>query len=50
MPKYRNIPLNANCYSEIGIPGEQVLCVTVPELVECGVSDTFYGMLFPDNA
>lgn len=39
MPKYRNIPLNANCYSEIGIPGEQVLCVTVPELGECGVSN-----------
>lgn len=41
MPKYRNIPLNTNCYSEIGTPGEQVLCVTVPELVACGVSEGY---------
>ena len=46
MPKYRNIPLNANCYSEIGIPGEQVLCVTVPELVECGISEGYLRKAF----
>lgn len=39
MPQFRNIPLNAACYSEIAMPGEQVFCVTVPELVECGVSE-----------
>lgn len=38
MPQLRNIPFNAACYSEVSQPGGQVLCVTVPELVGCGVS------------
>lgn len=38
MPQYRNIPFNSTCYSEVANPGEQVLCVSVPELVESGVS------------
>lgn len=38
MPQLRNIPYNAACYSEGVQPGEQVLCVTVSELVNCGVS------------
>lgn len=39
MPQLRNIPFNAACYSEVSQPGEQVLCVTVSELVSCGVSE-----------
>lgn len=46
MPQFRNIPLNATCYSEIAMPGEQVLCVTVPELVECGVSEGYLWKAF----
>lgn len=38
MPQYRDIPFKAACHSEIASPGERVLCVSVPELVECGVS------------
>ena len=38
MPQYRNIPFNSTCYSEVANPGEQVLCVLVPELVGSGVS------------
>lgn len=42
MPEYRNIPYNySECYSEIAQPGMNTLCVTVPELVECGVSDGY---------
>ncbi|WP_455590483.1 hypothetical protein [Bacteroides sp.] len=41
MPQLRNIPYNAACYSEGVQPGEQVLCVTVPELVGCGVSERY---------
>lgn len=39
MPEYRNIPLNSDCYSEVAQPGERTLCVTIPEMVECGVSE-----------
>lgn len=38
MPQYRNIPFTAACYSEVSQPGEEVLCVSVPELKMCGVS------------
>lgn len=41
MPQYRNIPFNSTCYSEVATPGEQVLCVSVPELVESGVSESY---------
>ena len=41
MPKYRNIPIDADCYSEVAGPGERTLCVTVPEMVQCGVSETY---------
>lgn len=41
MPQYRNIPFNCTCYSEVANPGEQVLCVSVPELVESGVSESY---------
>lgn len=41
MPQYRNIPFNSTCYSEVANPGEQVLCVSVPELVESGVSESY---------
>lgn len=41
MPQYRNIPFNAACYSEVGMPGERVLCVSVPELVRCGISEGY---------
>lgn len=41
MPQYRNIPFNSTCYSEVTNPGEQVLCVSVPELVESGVSESY---------
>ena len=38
MPQYRNIPFNSACHSTVAEPGGRVLCVGVPELVECGVS------------
>lgn len=39
MPQYRNIPFNAACYSTASQVSERVLCVGVPELVACGVSE-----------
>lgn len=39
MPEYRNIPTNAACYSDVARPEERTLCVTVPEMVQCGVSE-----------
>lgn len=39
MPQYRDIPPNAKCYSQVATAGRRTLCVTVPELVECGVSE-----------
>ena len=41
MPEYRNIPIDAACYSTVARPGERTLCVTVPEMVKCGVSETY---------
>lgn len=41
MPEYRNIPMNAACYSKVASPGERTLCVSVPEMVRCGVSETY---------
>lgn len=41
MPGYRNIPINAPCFSNIAKQGENVFCVTVPEMVKCGVSENF---------
>ena len=46
MPQFRNIPFNADCYSEVSQPGERVLCVSVPELVECGVSEKYIWKVF----
>lgn len=46
MPQYRNIPLNASCYSEIGVPGEKVLCVSVSELKECEISEGYLKRAF----
>lgn len=33
--------MDAACYSEVAQPGERTLCVTVPEMVQCGVSETY---------
>ena len=41
MPEYRNIPINAPCYSEVAQVGDRTLCVTVPEMVECGISESY---------
>lgn len=41
MPEYRNIPKDAPCYSKVAGQGERTLCVTVPEMVKCGVSENF---------
>lgn len=41
MPQYRNIPFNSACRSAVAEPGGRVLCVGVPELVECGVSESY---------
>lgn len=41
MPEYRNIPKEALCYSTVAKPGERTLCVTVPEMVKCGVSENY---------
>ena len=41
MPEYRNIPTNAACYSDVARPEERTLCVTVPEMVQCGVSEIY---------
>lgn len=46
MPQFRNIPFNAACYSEVSQPGERVLCVTVPELKACGVSEGYLKRVF----
>lgn len=39
MPQYRNIPFNCACHSTVAEPGGRVLCVGVPELMECGVPE-----------
>lgn len=41
MPGYRNIPVDAACYSTVAGPGERTFCVTVPEMMKCGVSENF---------
>ena len=41
MPEYRNIPTNAACYSDVAKPEGRTLCVTVPEMVQCGVSENY---------
>lgn len=41
MPEYRNIPMDAACYSKVTEPGGRTLCVTVPEMVRCGVSEMY---------
>lgn len=41
MPEYRNIPMSAACYSKVAEPGGRTLCVTVPEMVRCGVSEIY---------
>lgn len=41
MPEYRNIPIDALCYSTVAKPGDRVLCLTVPEMQKCGVSENF---------
>ena len=41
MPEYRDIPINADCHSEVARPGERTLCVTVPEMIRCGVSESY---------
>lgn len=41
MPEYRNIPADAACYSDVARPGERTLCLTVPEMVQCGVSESY---------
>lgn len=41
MPEYRNIPKDAPCYSKVAGQGERTLCVTVPEMVKCGVSENY---------
>ena len=41
MLEYRNIPTNAACYSDVARPEERTLCVTVPEMVQCGVSEIY---------
>lgn len=39
MPQYRVIPNGEKCHSEVASVGCRTLCVTVPELVACGVSE-----------
>ena len=39
MPEYRNISTNAACYSDVAKTEELTLCVTVSEMVRCGVSE-----------
>ena len=46
MPQYRNIPYNAACYSTVAVHGEQVLCVSVSEMVECGISCNYLWKAF----
>lgn len=41
MPEYRNIPKDAPCYSNVAGTGELTLCITVSEMVKCGVSENF---------
>lgn len=41
MPQYRNIPFTAACYSEVSQPGGEVLCVSIPELKVCGISEKY---------
>lgn len=41
MPGFRNIPNNEPCYSNVAGPGERTLCITVSEMVMCGVSETY---------
>lgn len=41
MPGFRNIPKSEPCYSTVAGPGERTLCITVPEMVKCGVSETY---------
>lgn len=46
MPEYRNIPMNAPCYSSVAVPGERTFCVTVPDMVMCGVSEGYLWKAF----
>lgn len=41
MPGYRNIPLNAPCYSEVATNGERAFCVTISEMESCNVSNIY---------
>lgn len=41
MPEYRNIPIDAACYSKVAKPGGRTLCVTMPEMVRCGISESY---------
>ncbi len=41
MPEYRNIPIDAACYSKVAKPGGRTLCVTMPEMARCGISESY---------
>ncbi len=41
MPGYRNIPINATCYSEVATNGGRTFCVTVQDMDSCGVTNTY---------
>ena len=41
MPQFRVVPFDVACASGCLIPGDRALCVTVPELVECGMSEGY---------
>lgn len=40
MPQFKTISTD-KCYSDVARLGERTLCVTVPELVDCGVSEKY---------
>lgn len=41
MPQYKDIPVNSKCCSQVAGEGDNTMCVTVGELVECGVSEGY---------
>lgn len=41
MPQFRTVNTADKCYSDVARVGVRTLCVTVPELVACGIGETY---------
>lgn len=41
MAEYRNITSEVDCYSTVAKPGDRIFCVTISELINCGVTQNY---------